>query len=80
VHVTLEFPCEPLPTPGPPGAASAGAGGLRASSGTAIHSPSTPLVPGPGSAVFVAAEGLVRPCLPLSVPLARLWRWTVVTL
>jgi hypothetical protein len=52
----LEFPCEPSPVPGPPGAASAGAGGSRASSGAVICSPSAPLVPGPGSAASVAAE------------------------
>jgi hypothetical protein len=53
----LEFPREPSPAPGPPGAASAGASGLRTSSGTTVRSPSAPLVPGPGSAVSVAAEG-----------------------
>jgi hypothetical protein len=52
----LEFPREPSPAPGPPGAASVGAGGSRASSGAVVRSPSAPLVPGPGSAASVAAE------------------------
>jgi hypothetical protein len=52
----LEFPHKPSPMPGPPGAASVGAGGSRASSGAIVRSPSTPLVPGPGSAASVAAE------------------------